>query len=196
MYNPTQLDISSKYKSVVGYFLSMAHQYGGVIGGGEDIKFMYELRNEPILLSHHPLCGRFSDHLLTIRGRKVCRGCITVYPTFAVMLIILLMVRPDFMVAFVGSLLLFCAQLSRFITTGRRISIFFNTVLGSSLAMTVYSIIVCPLDLRILVYPFIIGVIITFEFLKGRKMRKRCKECPDRASYPQCARSVNLHHSK
>ena len=112
----------------------MAYQYGGVIRGGDDIKFMDELRNEPILLSHHPLCGRFSDHLLTIRGRKVCRGCITVYPTFAVMLVILLMVRPEFMVAFVGSLFLFCVQLSRFITTGRRRSTFFNTVLGSSLA--------------------------------------------------------------
>ncbi|MCG7844759.1 MAG: zinc-ribbon domain-containing protein [Methanomassiliicoccales archaeon] len=40
---------------------------------------MDELRNEPILLAHHPLCGRFDDHLLTIRGRKVCRSCGTAY---------------------------------------------------------------------------------------------------------------------
>ncbi len=149
---------------------------------------MDELRNEPILLAHHPLCGRFEDHLLTIRGRKVCRGCVTVYPTFLVMLVLLLLVRPEFITAFVGSLILFSAQLLRFITSGRGRSIFFNMVLGSSLAMAAYSAIVCPPDLRIYVYPFIITVIVVFEYLKGRRMLKKCKECPDRAFYPTCAR--------
>ena len=149
---------------------------------------MDELRNEPILLAHHPLCGRFDDHLLTIRGRKVCRGCVTVYPTFLAMLVLLFMGRPAFEVAFFASLFQFSVQLLRFVTSGPGISIFFNTVLGSSLAFATYSAIICPPDLRIYVYPFIITVIVVFEYLKGRRMLKRCKECSDRALYPKCAR--------
>ncbi|MHC1709911.1 MAG: hypothetical protein AB9819_05835 [Methanomassiliicoccales archaeon] len=149
---------------------------------------MDELRNEPFLLAHHPLCGRFDDHLLTIRGRKVCRGCATVYPTFLVMLFLLFMGRPTFEAALIASLFQFSFQLLRFRSSGRWLSIFFNMVLGSSLAFAIYSAIVCPPDLRIYVYPFIVTVIVAFEYLKGRRMLNHCKECPDRASYPGCAR--------
>ncbi len=153
---------------------------------------MDELRNEPILLAHHPLCGRFDDHLLTMRGRKVCRGCLTVYPTFLVILALLLLVRPNFEAAFFASLFQFSIQLLRFITSGRRMSIIFNMILGSSLAMAIYSAIVCPPDLRIYVYPFMITVIVVFEYLKGRRMLKSCKECPDHPSYPKCARGRRI----
>jgi hypothetical protein len=156
------------------------------------MKFIDELRNEPILLAHHPLCGRFEDHLLTIRGRKVCRGCVTVYPAFAVMLVLLLVGRPEFMPAFIISLVLFSFQLLRFIIPGRWWSVLFNTVLGSSLAMAIFSAIVCPPELRIFVYPFMIAVIVVFEYLKGRRMLKRCRECPSRASYPRCARAPTI----
>ncbi|MBP7087411.1 MAG: hypothetical protein KBA58_05060 [Methanomassiliicoccales archaeon] len=140
------------------------------------------------MLAHHPLCGRFDDHLLNIRGRKVCRGCVTVYPTFVVIMVLLFMGRPEFMAAFVASLVSFTFQLLRFLIPGRGWSIFFNTVLGSSLALAAYSAIVCPPDLRLFVYPFIVTVIVVFEFLKGRRMLRRCKECTSRASYPHCAR--------
>ncbi|HNU36430.1 MAG TPA: hypothetical protein PKJ15_07510 [Methanomassiliicoccales archaeon] len=149
---------------------------------------MDELRNEPILLAHHPLCGRFDDHLLTVRGRKICRGCVTVYPTFLVMLVLLSLSGPTFEAAFLASLLLFSFQLMRFVASGRWTAILFNVVLGSSLAMVIYSAIVCPPELRIYVYPFIITVIVVFEYLKGRRMLDRCKECPSYASYPLCAR--------
>ena len=166
----------------------MARQYGRGKEGGGDIKFMDELRNEPILLAHHPLCGRFDDHLLTIRGRKVCRGCVTVYPAFLLMLALLFMGRPTFEAAFFASLFQFSFQLLRFVISGRGISILFNMVLGSSLAFATYSAIVCPPDQRIYVYPFIITVIVVFEYLKGKRMLKKCEECPAHASYPKCAR--------
>lgn len=152
------------------------------------MKFIDELRNEPILLAHHPLCGRFDDHLQTVKGRKVCRGCLTVYPSFALALALLFMGRPEFVMAFAVSLMLFALQLPRFVVHGGRWPVFFNLVLGSSLALAAYSAIVCPPELRIYVHPFIISVIVVFEYLKGRRMLKRCKECPDRASYPRCAR--------
>ena len=165
--------------------------------GGGNIKLMDELRNEPILLAHHPLCGRFDDHLLTIRGRKVCRGCVTVYPAALVVLISMFMLQPEFLPAFILSLALFVAQLFRLTSSRRQMSILFNVMLGASLAMVAYSAIVCPVDLRMLVYPFIIVVIVSFEYLKGRRMLSCCKECPHRASYPKCARGpLNSENGK
>ncbi len=105
-----------------------------------------------------------------------------------VVLVLLLLGWPEFLAAFAASLFLFVFQLSRFLIHGRGWSIFFNAVLGSSLAMVIYSAIVCPPELRIYVYPFIITVIVVFEYLKGRRMLDRCKECPSYASYPLCAR--------
>lgn len=33
----------------------------------------------PYRLAHHPLCKKFEDHVYTIRGKKVCRGCLNLY---------------------------------------------------------------------------------------------------------------------
>jgi len=152
-------------------------------------RLLNEIRGEPILLAHHPLCGRFDDHLLTLRGRKVCRGCITVYPAALAAMILVLLLGPEFEPAFIGSLVLFAAQLVRFAWSGRWTSILFNVVLGASLALVLYSAIVCPPDLRLFVYPFIITVFVVFQYLKGRKMLSQCESCPERAAYPECARA-------
>jgi len=143
------------------------------------------------LLAHHPLCGRFDDHLLTIRGRKLCRGCATVYPTFALILLLLFLGRPEFVAAFAASLFLFAFQLFRFLIHGRGWSMMFNMMLGSSLALVTYSAVVCPPELRIYLYPFIIGVIVVFQYVKGRRMLRGCEECPSRAFYPRCARGLD-----
>ena len=151
------------------------------------MKFLDELRSEPILLAHHPLCGRFDDHLLIVRGRRVCRGCVTVYPTALLVWLALFLVRPDFWTALIVALALFGVQLLRFLSNGQGASIAFNIMLGTSLAFIIYSAIVCPADLRIYLYPFIVAVIVSFEFLKGRKVFTRCKSCPDYGSFPKCA---------
>lgn len=154
------------------------------------MKFVDELRNEPILLAHHPLCGKFDDHMLNIKGRKVCRGCVTVYPTTVLVLISMFVIRPEFEPVFVFSLVLFGIQLPRFLCSGRLTSIVFNIILGSSLASVLYSALICPDDLRILVYPFIVAVIVSFEYFKGRRMLNMCRSCPDHGSFPKCARGL------
>jgi len=152
------------------------------------MKFVEELRNEPILLAHHPLCGKFDDHMLNIKGRKVCRGCVTVYPTAILIFISMLFIRLEFELAFMVSLMLFGIQLLRFLYSGHLISIAFNILLGSSLASVLYSAIICPADLRIYVYPFIAVVIVSFEYLKGKRMLDKCHKCPEHGSFPKCAR--------
>ena len=157
------------------------------------VKFIQELRDEPILLAHHPLCGKFDDHMLSIRGRKVCRGCITVYPMAALVLTALLLLRPAFELAFVLSLAFFCLQLPRFFVRNNKTSIAFNIMLGGSLASVLYSAIVCPDELRVFIYPFIAFVIVTFEYLKGKRMMDKCHDCPEHHHFPKCARGREDH---
>jgi hypothetical protein len=44
-------------------------------------RMLSSIDRDPIILSHHPLCGKFEGHFFHIRGRRVCIGCATVYPT-------------------------------------------------------------------------------------------------------------------
>ncbi|MCX6650656.1 MAG: hypothetical protein NT131_03240 [Methanomassiliicoccales archaeon] len=150
------------------------------------MKFLDELRSEPILLAHHPLCGKFEDHLLNIRGRRVCRGCLTVYPIALLLALVLYLVRPDFWSALIIALALYGVQLLRFLSKGQGASIVFNLMLGSSLASIIYSAIVCPAELRIYLYPFIAAVILSFEYLKGMRVLARCRDCPNYSSFPKC----------
>jgi hypothetical protein len=151
-------------------------------------KLFDELRSEPILLAHQPLCGRYDDHLIEVRGRKVCMGCATVYPAVLGAFPALAWVRPGFLPSFVLSLALFAVQPLRFVSSHGRARTFLNALLGCSLAAALYSAIACPSELRILVYPFIAAVIVGFEYLKGRRALSRCQGCPARAAFPRCVR--------
>ncbi len=151
-------------------------------------KLFDELRREPILLAHHPLCGRYDDHFIEIGGRKVCRGCATIYPVALGVFLALAWVRPGFMPSFVLSLALFALQLLRFASSRGRMRTVLNVLLGSSLAAALYSAIACPSELRILLYSFIGAVIVSFEYFKGRRAFSRCQGCPVRAAFPRCVR--------
>lgn len=42
----------------------------------------------PFLLAHHPLCSYFEDHVITVRGHKLCMGCTFLLPSFFLSLFI------------------------------------------------------------------------------------------------------------
>ena len=46
---------------------------------------------KPILLSHHPACKKFESHTITLRGKKICLGCLVIYPTIIITLSLLFM---------------------------------------------------------------------------------------------------------
>jgi len=152
------------------------------------LRLLQELRNEPLILAHHPLCGRFDDHFLRIGERRLCRGCFTVYPSAVVLLIVLLLLEMPFSSYFVLALMLFAAQLPRFLPSLRGLTVPFNFLLGGSLAAILASMLVCPANLRALFYPFVIAVIVAFMYLKGRRVLATCRGCTDHDSFPACAR--------
>ncbi|MBI0583897.1 MAG: hypothetical protein ISF22_06680 [Methanomassiliicoccus sp.] len=151
-------------------------------------KLRSEIRNEPIVLAHHPLCGRFEDHFITIRGRKVCRGCLTVYPTAAAGIAILAPIGiSDFSVLFALSLFLFIMNLPRLIIhRSGRTNLFFNIVLGLCLSATALAMFNCPADLRLAYYPFVVVTYLLFMAYRGHRMMSGCRKCPDHHLYPAC----------
>ncbi|MBD3256447.1 MAG: hypothetical protein GF383_15220 [Candidatus Lokiarchaeota archaeon] len=51
--------------------------------------FQYLKCLKPLLLSHHPVCDKFSNHVITIGKKKLCIGCFIGYPSTIIGIIIL-----------------------------------------------------------------------------------------------------------
>ena len=160
------------------------------------MKVLNELRREPILLAHHPLCGRFEDHFIMVRGRRLCRGCLTVYPSAALWALALWSMGASFLPSLVLAVSLFTVQLLRAVPTLRGLSVPFNIMLGMSLASVMAAMLLCPPGQRIVLYPLVLGVASAFVYLKGRRVFLVCRECPDRASFPRCARGSDFRNGK
>ncbi|MDQ1371210.1 MAG: hypothetical protein QG582_124 [Candidatus Thermoplasmatota archaeon] len=143
---------------------------------------------DPIILSHHPLCGRFDDHVLKVGGRRVCIGCVTVYPSaVAAALLLLALGQTSFSALFPLALGLFAANLLRFVAKGHRLSALFNAFLGASLAAAILSAVNAPGDLRLAVVVFVLAVASVFHLVKGRRVFKTCRRCPRYQEFPRCA---------
>lgn len=142
---------------------------------------------DPIILSHHPLCGRFEDHFFKVRGRRVCRGCVTVYPSAIVTAVLLWAVGPgSFWVTFAIASSFFAVNLLRLLIKGHRLSTVFNASLGISLGACLFSAFYAPEDLRLVVVCAGLAVAIAFSFLKGHRVFAECKSCERYGEFPSC----------
>lgn len=152
------------------------------------LKFIEEIKKEPLVLAHHPLCGKFDDHFFIIRNKKVCRGCLVVYPTALVTLMILFILGVDeFKPLILGAIFLFLINLTRLVIPRTpQTNIVFNVILGITLALTIMSVIYCPEELRISVYPLIIIISVIFIYSKGLKVHYTCKQCSNNENRPNC----------
>lgn len=151
-------------------------------------KFIEGLR-EPMVLSHHPLCGRFDDHVFVLRGRKVCRGCATAYPAAIVALLALMAVRPlPYDGLFFLSVVAFILNLGRFLVTRRIMTdVLFNSLLGVSLAAVIASALTAPSGERTVIAAVAVFVFIAFNLLKGYRMFSTCRRCPSSPRFPDCS---------
>ena len=151
-------------------------------------RFIEGLR-EPMVLSHHPLCGRFDDHVFVLRGRKVCRGCATAYPVAIVALLTLMAVWPlPYDGLFFLSVVAFILNLGRFLVRRRIMTdILFNSLLGVSLAAVIASALTAPSGERTVIAAVAVFVFIAFNLLKGYRMFSTCRRCPSSPRFPDCS---------
>ena len=150
-------------------------------------RILSRIDSDPIILAHHPLCGRFDDHVFKIRGRYVCLGCATVYPSAILTVLLLsLMNSSSFRIAFPIALSAFALNLMRFLSKSHRRSILFNASLGVSLGASLLSAIHAPENLQLVVVFVGLAVAFSFSLLKGYRLFAKCKNCPRYREFPSC----------
>ena len=142
---------------------------------------------DPIILSHHPLCGKFDDHVFRIRRRHVCIGCATVYPSAIVAALSLWIVNSSsFVFLFSAAVVSFSFNLMRFAIKSHRYSVLFNIFLGISLGASVLSAIYAPGDLQLAVVLIVLGTAASFSVVKGHRVMATCKSCERYREFPYC----------
>ena len=143
--------------------------------------------SDPIILSHHPLCGKFEDHVFKIGRRYVCIGCATVYPSAILTVLLLSIVNlSSFAIAFPIALSSFALNMMRFLSKNHRLSVLFNSILGVSLGASLLSAIHAPDNLQLAVVFVGLAVAISFSFVKGYRVFATCKSCPRYREFPSC----------
>ena len=172
-------------EDVTGKLVILADRVRGAVSLTKRIAARID--RDPIILSHHPLCGRFEDHMFRVRGRYVCIGCVTVYPSALVTAVALFLVDlGSFWITVTIALSLFGVNLIRFMVKDKRSHVFFNIMLGASLGAALLSAIYSPEDLRIIVVIMGLSVAVAFSYLKGRRVFKTCKSCDRYREFPSC----------
>lgn len=142
---------------------------------------------DPIILSHHPLCGRFRDHIFKIRERYVCIGCATVYPSALATIIFAVITNLNsFSILFPIALSSFGVNLIRISDRSHRFSILFNLILGISLGTSFLSAIYASGSYQLIVFIILISIASIFSFLKGYRVFAICRSCPGYSEFPYC----------
>ena len=147
---------------------------------------------DPIILSHHPLCGKFEDHFFRVRGRRVCIGCATVYPSALATLLLVAVLHPiPFVLVLSTAVFFFVLNLSRFVFRSHRISVLFNVSLGISLGCAILSVAYAPGALQLPVLLAWLAVGVAFSLVKGKKVFAECKSCERYQEFPHCSEPPN-----
>jgi len=162
-------------------------------------KIKRAIRDDPIILAHHPFCDNFAGHTIQLRGNSVCLGCLFTYPSAVVTIVVIIAlgylgVSFSYIQLFGAGVVLFLvALLRKALDIGRenqRLHIIFRMVLGVSLGLVLSSIIVSPdWTSRIVLIVIIVGVAIIYNVINGRRTMGICRSCEQYSEFPFCAGS-------
>jgi hypothetical protein len=139
----------------------------------------------PILLSHHPNCRKFENHIADFNGKKVCLGCIIIYPTLIISLLTLILLGILW-IEIIGwyllplGLVLFSIKF--FNVQNKPLKVIVNILVGISGAMFILGTFSLPIFfiLQILVFIlFTLGV----SFLAFLKLKRKLRVCSENCEY-------------
>lgn len=163
------------------------------------MKLSDKLREEPIILSHHPSCDRFKDHVMNFRGIALCRGCFLVYPTTVIVLIILnLPIFPSFssyITYFILSVIFFTINLIRKVLKIKNLwwQNFSRISIGISLAMAITSVLKAPsTSIQVILVIIIFSIAGIYNVINGFHNLRVCKSCEEHRDFPHCQGSTHI----
>ncbi len=149
-------------------------------------KWFYILRAaKPLLLSHHPNCDRFQNHVINIKGHRICFGCLIIYPTLILSIITIFISKNQVNNLFEWHFIIIGAALVslKIIDLEKKsYKLIINLFTGIGVALAIFSIFELPFDLWINVIILILFILFT-GFLAGYKFDKKMKVCKNECEY-------------
>ena len=155
----------------------------------------------PYRLAHHPLCDHFADHVYTIRGYKVCRGCFNLYSGMIIGLILapiaVFVLNITFWISFIATNVLYIfTPLCIIFDPPRIIKDFSRFLLGIAMISNVLSIILAIVELILdLNYGAIAVIILSiaiytasrayFRKIRDKRNENVCRSC-EQFYLPRC----------
>lgn len=153
------------------------------------------LRFKPILLSHHPICGKFEEHTFHLFGRDFCIGCFIGFPSGIIMLILgyvldIFSSLSSISLWIIGLILLSSYLLSIFgLTKYKKIKIASKIFIGGGGAFFIAAIFSYPM---MFIIKFILSIIlvqvitIVLNLKRWLEIRETCKQCEYKSDWENC----------
>ncbi|MFX0083911.1 MAG: hypothetical protein ACFE94_19365 [Candidatus Hodarchaeota archaeon] len=149
---------------------------------------------KPILLSHHPNCDVFSNHVYTLGRIKLCIGCFTFYPTVGVTILFIitfikLTLTNLFIMFFLSFAFFIPIVLNIFgLTKYKFLKILTKTSIGIGAGLLIISTLFLPIFLFIKIsilfeIHFITGAI---AYIRVKHIKKRCLQCEFEGNWDEC----------
>ena len=155
----------------------------------------------PYRLAHHPLCKEFEDHVYTINGKKVCRGCVNFYVGILLGIIlapiVVFVLKINYWMAFISTNILFIfTPLSVILNPPRIIKDICRLFLGMAMTSALLTIILSIVELffGFKILPIVFGLltiiiyIISKRYFTRLRMKKNesiCRSC-EQFYLPRC----------
>lgn len=158
---------------------------------------------DPFITAHHPSCGHFDGHVLTLRRRKWCIGCtfntISFFGAMTAIFLIwmldstLLVRRQLFWIGVIASIIYFLSSLSGALETRKRAKVLSKFLLGSGFACISWSILLYEgLLSSTLTVKLLIIVLLYFGFItilnakRSIEIFRECERCEFKMRWSKC----------
>ena len=150
---------------------------------------------KPILLSHHPNCEKFQDHVYHLGKHKLCIGCFTFYPTVLItILFVILFIELNlsnlFLLFFISFLFFIPIVLNIFgLTKYKILKVLTKVSIGIGVGFYIVSILFMPfihIILKILLLFQINWFVGVIAYMRNRQIEKECAECEYKGNYNVC----------
>ncbi|TFF63402.1 MAG: hypothetical protein EU521_01890 [Promethearchaeota archaeon] len=149
---------------------------------------------KPILLSHHPNCEKFSDHVYHIGKYKFCIGCFTFYPTIAVTILFSILfidlTITNLVFIMVISNVFFLPLILNFLglTKYKALKVFSKISIGIGVGLWLVAVLFLPFHiilkiLFLLQVNFFVGVI---AYIRANHIKKDCLKCEYHSDWENC----------
>ncbi len=149
---------------------------------------------KPMILSHHPNCDHFSDHVYHLGKYRLCIGCFTYYPTIILTIIFSILfidmsLQNLFILYFLSFLFFLAILLNIFhLTSYKILKILSKVSIGIGTGFYIVAVIYLPifLILKILslfLVNFYTGVI---AYVRANHITKECEQCEYKGNWKVC----------